>query len=278
MRALDPALVTLAHEGDPAYRDRYELVHRREAGQPNEIWQADHTPLDIRVLDARGQAARPWLMVILDDHSRAVAGFRVGVEAPSALRTALALRQAIWPKGDARWPVCGIPDTFSTDHGRDFTSHHLEQTAAALKMRLIFSLPGVPRGRGRIERFFETVNQLFLSTLPGYAPDGATPAPTPILTLAELDVRLGDFLRDDYHRRRHGETGLAPTERWETGGFLLRLPATLEQLDLLPLSVPTPRKVHRDGIRFTGFRSLDPVLAGTGSSAARSARSWPPRR
>jgi putative transposase len=47
MQALDPLLVTLAQEGSKAYRERFDLLYRREASQPNEIWQADHTPLDI---------------------------------------------------------------------------------------------------------------------------------------------------------------------------------------------------------------------------------------
>ncbi|MEA2595266.1 MAG: putative transposase, partial [Thermomicrobiales bacterium] len=260
VRQLDPALVTLAQEGAKAYRDRFDLLYRREARGPNEIWQADHTRLDIRVRDEAGQPTHPWFTVVLDDDSRAVVGFRVGVEPPSALRTALTLRQAIWPKGDAHWPVCGIPDTFYTDHGRDFTSHHLEQTAADLKMRLVFSQPGMPRGRGRIERFFGTVNQLFLCTLPGYAPAGTDPPPA--LTLADLDARLHDFLVADYHLRRHGETGVAPKARWEAGGFLPRLPQTSAELDLLLVMVPTPRRVQRDGIRFAGFRYLDPTLAG----------------
>jgi putative transposase len=83
-----------------------------------------------------------------------IAGFRVGFEAPSILLTALTLRQAIWRKRDARWDVCGIPDTFYTDHGSDFTSNHLEQVAAELRMQLVFSELGMLRGRGRIERFF----------------------------------------------------------------------------------------------------------------------------
>ena len=259
VRQLDPALVTLAQEGTTAHHDRFDLLCRREARGPNDVWQADHTQLDIRVRDEAGQPAHPWFTAVLDDYSRAVAGFRVGVEPPSALRTALTLRQAIWPKGDAHWPMCGIPDAFYTDHGRDFTSHHLEQTAADLKMRLVFSLPGMPRGRGRIERFFGTVNQLFLCTLPGYAPAGTDPPP--VLTLAELGARLFDFLVTDYHHRIHGETGVAPKARWEAGGFLPRLPTTLEHLDLLLLMVPTPRRMQRDGIRFAGFRYLDPTLA-----------------
>ena len=47
---------------------------------------------------------------------------------------------------------CGIPDVLYTDNGCDFTSSHLEQLDADLKIRLVFSIPGKPRGRGRIER------------------------------------------------------------------------------------------------------------------------------
>jgi putative transposase len=57
---LDPHLMTLAHEGPAALRDQYELVYRRQAGHPNDLWQADHTQLDILVLDCDGQPrARP---------------------------------------------------------------------------------------------------------------------------------------------------------------------------------------------------------------------------
>ena len=35
--------------------------------------------------------------------------------------------------------MCGIPDVLHVDHGSDFTSHHLEYTATALKIRIIYS-------------------------------------------------------------------------------------------------------------------------------------------
>ena len=47
IRKLEPALLTLAHEGTKAYSEPFDLVHRREAEAPNAIWQADHTELDI---------------------------------------------------------------------------------------------------------------------------------------------------------------------------------------------------------------------------------------
>ena len=44
------------------------------------------------------------------------------------------------------------------------------------------------------------------------------------------------------------------------GAFIPQMPGSLEQLDLLLLTVARP-KVHPDGIHFQGLRYLDPVLA-----------------
>ena len=63
-------MLTLAHEGAAAYRDRFELIYRHRAARPNQIWQADHTQLDVLILDASGKPVRPWLTMVMDDHSR----------------------------------------------------------------------------------------------------------------------------------------------------------------------------------------------------------------
>lgn len=78
IRTLEPALLTMAHEGTKVYGERFDLFHRTEAEAPNAIWQADHTELDILVRDEDGKARRPWLTIILDDYSRAVAGHPPG--------------------------------------------------------------------------------------------------------------------------------------------------------------------------------------------------------
>ena len=261
VRQLPPALMTLAHQGAKAYHQRFDLLHRREAEAPNAIWQADHCLLDI-LLVRDGQApAKPWLTVILDDYSRALAGYFLTFDAPSALHTSLALRQAIWRKDEPRWHVCGIPQVLYTDCGSDFTSQHLEQVSVDLHMRLTHSLPGQPRGRGRIERFFKTVQQMLLCELPGYAPPQGPVRGAPQLTLGDLDTRFRTFILDVYHARPHSETHVPPQQRWEAGGFLPQMPDSLEQLDLLLLTVPKPRTVRRDGIRFLGQRYLDPTLA-----------------
>jgi putative transposase len=117
VRRLEPALVTLAHEGTKVYSESFDLVHRTEAEAPNAIWQADHTELDILVKYDRGQPRKPWLTIVLDDYSRAVAGYFLSLSAPSAIQTALALRQAVWRKAHPGWHICGIPQILYTDHG-----------------------------------------------------------------------------------------------------------------------------------------------------------------
>jgi putative transposase len=146
--------------------------------------------------------------------------------------------------------VCGIPRVLYTDHGSDFTSHHLEQVCADLHIQPVFSRVGQPRSRGRIERFFNTVNQELLDRLPGYAPAGCATQAQPVLNLQEFTQAWTRFVLQEYHQWPHSATGSPPQARWNANGFLPQMPESLEQLDLLLLTVATPRSVHRDGIRF----------------------------
>jgi len=258
--SLDPQLLTLAHDGPAALRDRYELVYRRQSERPNALWQADHTELDLLVVDANGAPARPWLTVVLDDCSRAVAGYTLFLGAPSALNLSLALRQAIWRKSDPAWAVHGVPDILYVDHGSDFTSEHMRQVAVDLHIELVHSAVARPQGRGKVERFLCSVTTELLPELPGHLVRGKSASP-PSLTLAQLDAALGGWGHERVPPPPHRETGIAPHDAWVADGWLPRTPDSIEELDLLLVMVAKPRVVHRDGIRFQGFRYLDPTLA-----------------
>lgn len=260
IRRIDPAMLTLAHEGAVAFRDKFELVHRHRADRPNAIWQADHTQLDILILDAGGRPVRPWLTTVLDDYSRVIAGYMVFLGAPSALNTSLALRQAIWRKADPAWPVCGIPDVLYVDHGSDFTSLHLDQAAADLRIRLTYSTVARPQGRGKIERLFRTINTEFLAELSGNLRNGKPVSP-PRLTLPELDAAIGAYIVAAYNVRPHSAISLPPANAWRGNGWMPRMPETLEELDTLLVMGAKPRIVHRDGIRFEGLRYFNSTLA-----------------
>lgn len=247
VREVPRSLRTLAHQGAKSYGESFDLIHRREASKPNSIWQADHAQLDIKLLKEDGSTARPWLTIVIDDYSRAIAGYYLGFDAPSSMRTSLALRQGIWRKGHPHWQICGVPDILYTDNGADFTSKHLQQVAADLKIRLVFSIPGKPQGRGRIERFFRTVNEMFLCDLDGYIRHKKR---APSLSLDQFEEQFRHFLLEVYHRRSSADGRLPPSERWEEGAFLPRMPESLEQLDLLLIHEVRARKIRRDGIHF----------------------------
>jgi len=91
IREIPVGLLTLAHRGGKTYSEKFDLVHRREAPRPNAIWQADHAQLGIRLVREDGQIAKPWLTIVIDDYSRAIAGYFLGFDPPSSTRTALAL-------------------------------------------------------------------------------------------------------------------------------------------------------------------------------------------
>lgn len=257
---INPSLLLLAHEGSKAYNQQYELIYRREASAPNKIWKADHTPLDIVLLDENGESRKPWLTIIIDDYSRVISGYFISFDHPCSINVALALRQAIWRKSNPRWQVCGIPEILYSDNGSDFKSKHIQQVAIDLKIQLKNSIPGKPQGRGRVERFFLTVTQLLLMNLSGYTPPKTT-FPKATMTLEEFTPLFENFIIEDYHQRMHSTIGMLPLVRWNENSFLPRLAESLEQLDLLLLTVVKPRKVRRDGIHFKTFRYMDITLA-----------------
>lgn len=59
VRSISPDLLALAHGSRDAYRDDYELVLRRQSARPNDMWQTDHTELDIMVCNESGRPVRP---------------------------------------------------------------------------------------------------------------------------------------------------------------------------------------------------------------------------
>ncbi len=287
VRAIDPALQVLAHEGSRVYQELYDLLFLQEVKRPNERWQADHCLLNIWLLDEQGKARRVYLTSILDDFSRAILGYRLSFDAPSAYQTGLTLRQAVLGKQDERWPMWGIPEILYTDHGSDFTSKHLEQVAGQLSIQLIFSQVGRPRGRGKGERFFRTVKQQVLPGLPGYisperrsyrsARKGRGQAMAQArqakrqacMTLSEFDEHFRMWLLETYHHRRQTRLRGTPLARWQEGKWLPRPPKSENDLDLLLLYEGETRQVHQEGIRFQGHWYMDVKLAGYVRSTVR---------
>jgi putative transposase len=177
---------------------REGTVHGRfEAEAPNLLWIGD-------VLHGSVVAGRKtYLFAFIDDHSRLVTGGRWGYSEDS-LHLAEALRRAI--------AVSGVPVRLYVDNGACFVDETLPRYCAKLGIRLVHTPPYQPQGRGKIERFFETVRGQFLVEI---SPDGQ-PAPGRLVLadLAELNGRFQTWLQREYHLRTHSETGMTPLARW----------------------------------------------------------------
>src|SRR6266542_3160236 len=166
---------------------------RFEAPHPNDRWVGDalHGP----VVAGR----KTFLFCFVDDHSRAVMGARWGYF-EDTVRLAVALRRALAARG--------VPRSIYVDNGSAFVDAALKRAAAKLAIRIIHSTPGRPQGRGKIERFFETVRGQFLVEVG----DGSV--------IAELDTLNRLFLawvETVYHLRTHSESRQSPLERWLAG-------------------------------------------------------------
>lgn len=140
----------------------------------NQVWQVDHTQVDVLVVDQTGALiGRPWLTIVVDSHSRCIIGMHLGFDAPSAAVVCLALRHAILPKAygavyqlQHAWDAYGLPQYLYTDGGKDSQSTRLEQIAMALEIAL--EVRRRPSDGGIVERPFGTFNTEFFSSLPGY--------------------------------------------------------------------------------------------------------------
>jgi putative transposase len=253
-KALPPTVVAMAREGERAWQDQFEPVLRFESSRPNECWQMDHCQIDLLVVDDTREnvLGRPWLTLALDTYSRAVVGYYLSLTVPSSLSICFALRRAILPKLLPAWTMCGIPERLHIDRGKDFTSKHLAQVAIDLEIQLSFATPYLARAKGKVERFFGTLNMQLWCELPGYVGSNIQDRPPivqPTLTLQEVEEYLITFLLQGYHQQIHGTTGEQPAARWQQSGFIPRLPASERELDLL-LLFTEERVVQRQGIRF----------------------------
>ena len=159
--------------------------------------------------------------------------------------------------------MCGLPAVLSSDHGADFTSTHICQVCADLRVQLIHATRGQPprawesrtNVRDDHDRVAADPARAYPARQPGPADHPTGPDP----------VRAG-------HRGRPVHRGYLPPSdppgnragsgRPLGGGdWLPRIPDSLEDLDLLLLTVSTPRKVQRDGIHCHGLRYFSVTLA-----------------
>jgi putative transposase len=221
----------LKDQGWLAVKARTDVRKAYEVDNLNDLWVCDfmHGP---RVRTAH-RSAKAILCAILDDHSRMVVG-----HAFSASETISALTVVL----KEAFLGYGIPKRLYVDNGPSFSSELLARSCALAGISLIHSKPYDSPSRGKIERFFRTVRERFLS--------GVTEG----ISLEELNEAFWLWLQEDYHHKLHTGIGERPIDRYQASASRVKIrrlsKAELDEIFL----IRHERVVNNDAtISFKGF-------------------------
>ncbi len=194
-------LRVVKEQGWLSLKNRTDVRKAYEVDNVNELWISDfmHGP-QVRTAN---RSAKAILCAIIDDHSRMVVG-----HAFSASETISALTVVL----KEAFLAYGIPKRLYVDNGSSFSSDLLTRSCAQAGISLIHSKPYDSPSRGKVERFFRTVRERFLSGLQ----EG--------LTLEELNEAFSLWLKEDYHHKLHTGIGERPVDRYNSsvGRLLIR--------------------------------------------------------
>lgn len=245
-----------------------------QGDEVNSEWEVDHTLLDIFVIDpdTGKAAARPWMTTIIDRYSRCIVGFSLSFAPPSWTSIMDALRISIRRKDKIlytltgiknTWDCFGVPKFLICDKGRDFMSKSLEETSAALGFKIVHMKPKKPWLKGKIERWFRTLEEEVVHILPGttfskmekrkfYDSEGCA-----VLTIDETNWIVTKWIVDVYHQRPHTKLHLhrSPAEMWTAGLRSIPLPREIPASLLKPLmGLVLSRTIRRTGVTYMGLR------------------------
>jgi len=173
-------------KGPKKPRKSFEVPH------VNILWTADfmHGPY-VRIGKKK---VKCYLCAIIDDHSRVITGARFFLQ-ESSLSLQKTLKAAVL--------TYGVPHRFYCDNGKVFVSGYIHLVCAKLGIALIHSKPYDSPSRGKIERFFRTVRDMFL---PFLTYDNQ-------LTLDLINEQFRSWLHE-YHHRTHAGIRQAPMDRY----------------------------------------------------------------
>jgi putative transposase len=220
-------------------------VYRRfERPRVNDLWQGDAMAGPwLPDPYAPGKKRRTHLFCFIDDHSRLVpyCEFFFDEALPRMERV---LKVALLRRG--------LPWALYVDNGLVYSSTQFNAACATLGIQRIKAAPYAPEGKGKQERYFETLRAQFLPEV----------AVSNLATLTELNESLWAWVECVYHKHEHSETKQTPLARYTAGLEHVR-PVDPEAVRLAFRWRET-RKVYRDAtIALQGNRyQVDPALVG----------------
>ena len=215
------------------YQDTSYASQRFQRQHRQDLWQGDikYGP----VVKINGVETKTYLSCLIDDATRFIVHgeFYVTQEQEIVEDT---LHKAVIKYG--------APRRLYFDNGSQYRTHWMTRACNLLGIKLIFAKPRNPQGKGKMERFNETVDQ-FLHEL----------SLKPAESLQELNDRFKAWLSECYQTANHSALGTSPEIAFKSDSMPLRF-IPRDELSRVFLHCET-RKADKSGcISFQG-RSYD---------------------
>jgi len=233
-----------------------------------EVYEVDHTPLDIMVRDEKSGLVlpKPFLTVILDRYSRLIVGFCISYHPPSWLTVMLALRMALGNKQtwlaqfsgiNGPWPDTGAPLGFVCDRGKEFESSSMDSAILRTGAQILDLPRRRPQLKGKIEAYLDTLQEGTIHNLEGTTFRNADergeylPSKNAIFSVRSIQWIVTKFIVDVSNQRPHaGIMNEIPLERWNASVEKYgRRPSVDDQLLTALLGESGQAQADRRGIR-----------------------------
>lgn len=130
-------------------------MRRYERSHINEVWCGDSS-VGPKLTDPHGRKRRVYIIALIDDASRFIVGIDIFyhdnfINLMSVLKSAVAKH--------------GCPKVLNFDNGKSYRNKQMELLAARIGTTLSYCQPYTPTGKAKIERWFRTMKDQWMSTL-----------------------------------------------------------------------------------------------------------------
>ena len=166
-----------------------------ESPYVNALWHLDFHDGSRPILTDQGRYLKPYLMAILDDHSRLCPHLQWYLD-PTAQWLVHALSQAFLKRD-----LCRV---LLTDNGSAMTAAETTEGLSRLGVAHVTTLPNSPEQNGKQEVFWGQIEGRLIPMLEGHKP----------LTLELLNRATQAWVELEYNCKVHSETGQRPLERF----------------------------------------------------------------
>jgi len=129
-------------------------MRRYEREHINEVWYGDSS-VGPYLRDGKNRI-KTWIIALIDDASRMIVGIGIFTN-DNYVNLLSVIRSAV-----IRF---GKPKTMKFDNGASYRSHQMELLGARMGTAISYAPPRTPQGKAKIERFFKTLKDRWMSSL-----------------------------------------------------------------------------------------------------------------